>query len=94
MPEALRIYKLALGANEGFYFHGTDQSTADIIAHLGFDERFSKGIYADGLCFSPVPQRSPTHMVSCDTTAVAVRALVFHEGFDILASQPDKHNRI
>ena len=34
LPEASRIHKLASGANGGFYFHGTDQSTADTIARF------------------------------------------------------------
>ena len=37
----------------GFYFHGTDAETAQRIARFGFDERFSKGIYGDGLYFTP-----------------------------------------
>lgn len=53
LPPELRIHKLALSLNEGFYFHGTDQATAHKIAQFGFDERFSKGIYGDGLYFSP-----------------------------------------
>ncbi len=50
LPTALRIHKLASGLNAGFDFHGTDHATAETIARLGFDERFSKGIYGDGLC--------------------------------------------
>jgi predicted peroxiredoxin len=51
--EELLVHEVDGYLNEGFYFHGTDAYTAGVISQFGFDERFSSGIYGDGLYFTP-----------------------------------------
>ena len=56
-PDDSRAMHLTTGGaaqlNESLYFHETDNETAKKIEKLGFDERFSKDIYGDGLYFTP-----------------------------------------
>mmetsp|Transcript_65607 Transcript_65607/g.213636 ORF Transcript_65607/g.213636 Transcript_65607/m.213636 type:complete len:250 (+) Transcript_65607:483-1232(+) len=53
LVEQLKLHLLDSALNEGYYFHGTDAESARRIQQFGFDERCSKGIYGDGVYFTP-----------------------------------------
>jgi hypothetical protein len=53
LPQALCVHELDLALNEAFLCHGTDVATAKKIKCFGYDKQFCKGIYGDGLYFTP-----------------------------------------
>eukprot|EP00397_Hematodinium_sp_SG-2012_P003704 GEMP01003712.1.p1 GENE.GEMP01003712.1~~GEMP01003712.1.p1 ORF type:complete len:469 (+),score=97.28 GEMP01003712.1:757-2163(+) len=54
-PRCLLVHNCDETINELYAFHGTRPEVANTITKMGFDDRVSKGIYGDGIYFTPSP---------------------------------------